>query len=81
MDEITLHNTEMMPVSVRLVDKELNVREELLEVVSLPQITGLHIANKLKHLLTQLGLDISDCQGRGYDGAIKMRSEKLVSRL
>lgn len=48
VNEVTSGNTELMPVCIRFVDKELTVREELLEVVSLKQITGLHIANKIK---------------------------------
>ena len=42
----------MIPVCIRFVDKNLNIREELLEVVSLPRITGLHIANKLKEVVS-----------------------------
>ena len=61
VDEVTSHNNEMMPVCIRFVDKDLNIREELLEVVSLPRIIGQHIANKLKDVLCQLGLNISDC--------------------
>ena len=74
LDEVTSH---MMPVCIRFVDQDLNIREELLQVVSLPRITGLHIANKLKHVLSQLGLNISDCRGQGYDGASNMRSDKV----
>ena len=77
VDEVTSHNTEMMPVCIRFVDKDLNIREELLEVVSLPRITGLHIANKIKDVLSELGLNIRDCRGQGYDGASNMRSDKV----
>ena len=77
VDEVTSHNTEMMPVCIRFVDKDLNIREELLELVSLPRFTGLHIANKFKPVLSQLGLNISDCRGQGYDGASNMRSDRV----
>ena len=77
VDEVTSHNTEMMPVCIRFVDKNLNIREELLEVVSLPRITGLHIANKLKKVLSKLGLNICDCRGQGYDGASNMSSDRV----
>ena len=77
VDEVTSHNTEMMPVCIRFVDKDLSIREELLEVVSLPQITDLHTAKKLKDVLSQLGLNITDCQGQGYDEASNMRSDRV----
>lgn len=35
-DEVTSHNVELMPLCVRFVDKDLNIREELLEICSLP---------------------------------------------
>ena len=62
---------------IRFVDRNLDIREELLEVCSLPRITGLHIANKIKDVLSQLGLDISDCRGQGYDGASNMSSNRV----
>ncbi|XP_051528113.1 52 kDa repressor of the inhibitor of the protein kinase-like [Myxocyprinus asiaticus] len=39
-DEVTSHNVELMPLCVRFVDKDLNIMEELLEICSLPRITG-----------------------------------------
>lgn len=77
VDEVTSHNTEMMPVCIRFVDKDLTIREELLEVVSLQRITGLHIANKIKDVLGQLGLNISNCRGQGYNGASNMSSDRV----
>lgn len=65
VDEVTSHNAEMMPVYIRFMDKYLNIREELLQDVSLPRITGLHIANKLKDVPGQLSLTNSDCRGAG----------------
>ena len=77
VDEVTSHNVKLMPVCVRFVDKDLNVREELLEICSLPRITGLHIANKLRDVPSQLGLDIRDCQGQAYDEASNMSSDRV----
>ena len=77
VDEVTSHNTEIMPVCIRFVDKDLNIRDELLEVVSLPRIEGQHVANKLKDVLCQLGLNISDCWDQGYNGASNMRSDRV----
>ena len=77
VDEVTSHNTELMPVCIRFVDKDLTIREELLQVVSLQRITGLHIANKIKEVLGHLGVDISNCRGQGYDGASNMSSNRV----
>lgn len=77
VDEVTSHNTEMMPVCVRFVDKDMNIREELLDIVSLPRITGVHIANKTKEVLSKLEIELSNCRGQGYDGASNMRSERV----
>ena len=63
VDEVTSHNTELMPVCIRFVDKDWTIREELLEVVSLKRITGLHIANKIKDMLGRLSLSIN-CRWR-----------------
>lgn len=77
VDEVTSHNTKMIPVCIHFVDMDLNIREELLEVVSLPQITGLHIANKLKGVLSDLGLNNTDCRDQSYDGIRNMRSDRV----
>ena len=76
-DEVTSHNTEMMPVCIRFVDKDLNIREELLDIVLLPRITGVHIANKIRDVISKLDLEISNRRGQGYDGANNMRSERV----
>lgn len=76
-DEVTSHNVELMPLCVRFVDKDLNIREELLEICSLPRITGSHIATAIKDVLSHLNIEIGDCRGQGYDGASNMSSENV----
>ena len=76
VDEVTSHNTELMPVCIRFVDTDWTIREELLEMVSLKHITGLHIANKIKDMLGRLSLSIN-CRGQGYDGASNMSSDRV----
>ena len=44
------------------------------------RITRLHVANKIKHVLGQLDLNISDCRGQGYDGASSMSSDQVGSQ-
>ena len=58
-------------------DKDLDIVEKLMGVVSLPRITGLNIANKLKSVPSHLGLDITDCRGLGYHGAENMSSGRV----
>ena len=67
----------MMPVCIRFVDKDLTIKEELLDIVSLPRITCVHIANKIRDVISKLGLEISNCRGQGYDRASNMRSERV----
>ncbi|XP_063752986.1 52 kDa repressor of the inhibitor of the protein kinase-like [Eleginops maclovinus] len=76
-DEVTSHNEELMPMCVRFVDKDLNIREELLEICTLPRITGRHIASAIKDVLSHLSIEIADCRGQGYDGASNMSSENV----
>ncbi|CAM4713081.1 unnamed protein product [Leuciscus chuanchicus] len=57
-DEVTSHNVELMPLCVRFVDKDINIREELLEICSLPRITGSHIATAIKDVLSHLNIEI-----------------------
>lgn len=62
---------------IRFVDKDLTIKEELLDIVSLPRITCVHIANKIRDVISKLGLEISNCRGQGYDRASNMRSERV----
>ncbi|KAL7844825.1 hypothetical protein SRHO_G00233640 [Serrasalmus rhombeus] len=80
-DEVTSHNVELMPMCVCFVDKDLNIREELLEICTLPRITGHHIASAIKDVLSHLSIEIADCRGQGYDGASNMSSENLVRNM
>ncbi|CAM4507443.1 unnamed protein product [Leuciscus chuanchicus] len=57
-DKVTSHNVELMPLCVRFVDKDINIREELLEICSLPRITGSHIATAIKDVLSHLNIEI-----------------------
>ena len=77
VDEVTSNNTELMPLCVRFVDSELNIREELLQICTLPRITGHHIATAIKQVLLSLGIAIEGCRGQGYDGSANMSSETV----
>ena len=66
-----------MPVCIRFTDKQLNIREELLEIHLLPRITGHQIATTIKDVLTGVGIDISNYRGQGYDGARNWSRDKV----
>ena len=70
VDEVTSY-VELMPLCIRFVDKDLNIREE---VCSLPRITGHHIATTIKDVLSRLGILIGDCRGQG---ATNMSSDNV----
>ena len=75
VDEITSHNQELMPLCIRFVYKECNTREEFLQFSSLNRITGEAIASVIFEDLNQLGLDVCNIRGQGYDGASNMSSD------
>ena len=58
-----------------MVDKGLKIREDKLEICSLPRITSVDIATTIKDVLTRLGKPICDCPGIGHHGASNMNSE------
>lgn len=39
-DEVSCHNVEQMPLCIRFVDKDCNIREKFLEFVALERVTG-----------------------------------------
>ena len=47
IDEVTSHNKEIMPVYIRFVDKNKNIREEFLQFTQLTRVTGEAIAKQL----------------------------------
>ena len=48
VDEVTSHNQELMPLCIRFVDHDCQIREELLKIIALPRVTGEHIAQAFK---------------------------------
>ena len=52
-DEVTSHNKEYMPLCVRFVDKECNIREEFLEFVLVERITGKYLATTIIDVLNR----------------------------
>ena len=74
-DEATTHNKEQCAFCVRFVDKEGNIREEFLEFLPLIRTTGEHTAGAILKAIENLGLDISNVRGQGYDRCSAMTSD------
>ena len=77
VDEITSFNKEVMPLCVRFVDSNRDIREEFLQYSILTRVTGKAIATCVLDSLNQLGLDVKNVRGQGYDGASNMSSERI----
>ena len=77
IDEITSHNKELMPLCVRFVDSKRQIREEFLQFSRLSRITGVAIAKQVCSDLTNLGLELKNIRGQGYDGASNMSSARV----
>ena len=68
---------EVVPVCIRFVDKNNNIREELLECGRCWQLSGKVIPTEIIKVLEKSNLFIKNCRGQGYDGASKMSSEAV----
>lgn len=77
VDEVTSHNQELMPLCIRFVDSKYCIREEFMQFSSLSRITGESIASVILSDLEQLGLDVCNIRGQGYDGASNMSSDRV----
>ena len=77
VDEVTSHNHELMPLCVRFVDVQKNIREEFIQFSTLSCVTGEAIAARICSDLTNLGLDLKNIRGQGYDGASSISSNRV----
>lgn len=77
VDEVTSHNKEVMPLCVRFVDVHKDIREEFIQFSTLTRVTGEAIAARVCSDLADLGLDIENIRGQGYDGASNMSSSRV----
>lgn len=75
-DEVTSHNKEYMPLCVRFVDNERNIREEFLEFVQVERITGQYLATTIKSVLNRHHIPLHLMRGQCYDGAANMSSDR-----
>ena len=71
-------NKEQMSFIIRFVDENDEIREEFLEFVHCPKgIKGEQICELIKETVENLGLDMRDCRGQGYDGAGNMAGKYI----
>ena len=75
--EVESHKVEQLPICIRFVDKNNNIREEFLEFGRCEQLSGKVIANKIIRVLGKSNLDIKNCRGQGYEGVSNMSSEAV----
>lgn len=74
-DETTdISRIEQFSLCIRYIDLELYVvREDFLSFVPVHDVTGVGLARTIKDQLQNLGLDLQNLRGQGYDGAAAMR--------
>lgn len=76
-DEVESHNKEILPLCIRFLDENQNIREEFLEFIMLERITGEHIAGKILAGLEAMNIQVRNMRGQSYDGAPNMSSESI----
>ena len=72
-------NTERMSFVIRFVDKSCQIREEFVQFLECESGTsGQELYLKIVNVIRDLGLEIGNLRGQGYDGAGNMAGKKLV---
>ena len=74
-DEVSCHNVDHMPVCLRFVDKECDIRE-VIGFVKFKRVRAVDIADAIVITIENLGLSLSGLRGQGYDGASTMSGAK-----
>ena len=74
-------NTEQMSFVIRFVDKSCQIREEFIQFLECESGTsGQELYLKIVNVIRNLGLEIGNLRGQGYDGAVNMAGKKVVYR-
>ena len=72
-----MSNKEQMPLVLRFVDKNVDVREEFLGFLHYrSDLSGKALSETLLEAISKLKLDINYCRGQGYDGAAAVSGSK-----
>ena len=77
VDEVESHHVKQLPLCIKFVDDDSNIREEFLEFGQCKRIDGKSIAEEILYILKKVGLDVNNCRGQGYDGAANVSSEVI----
>ena len=68
---------EQMPIVLRFIDSEANIREEFVKFVYLDGTSGQQIADGIKKEIREMGLDMVNCREQGYHGAGNMSGKYI----
>ena len=72
-------NKEQMPVIIRFVDKDKEIREEFFRFMLCDSgVSSEALAKVIKDSVKEIGLDMKNCRGQGYDGAGNMAASVQV---
>ena len=72
-----MSNREQMVLVIRFVDEEHRIREEFLKFIHCNAgTTGEALADEILSHVRDLGLDMDNCRGQGYDGSGNMAGKK-----
>ena len=77
-DEVESHHTEQLPICLRFVDKECNIREEFLEFGKCEQTNGGSLFKEKMRIIEKNNLNIEFCRSQGDSGAANMSSPAIV---
>ena len=69
---MSCHNVEHLPICIRFVDSECNIREKFIAFIKLWRVRAVDISNAIIKSLENIGLSLSNLYGQEYDGASTM---------
>ncbi len=75
-DEVSCHHVEHLPICVRFLDANNDIREEFISFIKLERVRAMDIANAIVQSLEGIGLSLDNLHGQGYDGASTMSGVK-----
>ena len=75
-NEVSCPNVEHMPICLRFIDKECDIREEFVGFVNLQRVRAVNFADAIVSTIENLGLSLSELCGQAYDGASTMSGGK-----
>ena len=69
---MSCHSVEHLPICIRFVDSECNIREEFIAFIKLGRVRAVDVSDAIIKSLENIGLSLSNLRGQGYDGASTM---------